>query len=87
MELGELSSRGWEESDNDGEWSKQAVVHITPHKKEQNDDEDDENEFARNIDNLNANLQMMNNGLERVDRAIQYRWSFCKKYKYPVNGR
>lgn len=45
MDIGELSSRGWEESDNEEKWSKRAVVHIDPRQRQANNalyDSDDD---------------------------------------------
>ena len=56
-----MSSRGWEESDSDGKWSKRAVVHITPKKRERHgypyrEDSDDENEFKQHMNRLERGI-------------------------------
>jgi len=53
-----LSSRGWEESDSDGKWSKRAVVHITPknRKRHGDHDSDDEDEFTQHLNRLERGI-------------------------------
>ena len=57
-----MNSRGWEESDDKGQWAKRATVFITPHK---NKDENSDDDFQNNLD-------MINDRLDRANRGLQY---------------
>ena len=64
LDIGELNSRGWEESDDKGQWAKRATVFITPHKNKDNDENSD--------DDFQNNLDIINNRLDRANRGLQY---------------